>query len=106
VEFPDALADVGGGMVRDWYGGLDPETRERVIFYTLMGSHNQNSRSMIIDAEVGFLVAHWPGIIPYIDLITLIGQTTWLGSPADLDGRLPLDTGWKRRLANWVRLAM
>jgi phosphatidylserine/phosphatidylglycerophosphate/cardiolipin synthase-like enzyme len=93
-------------MVQDWYGGLDSTARERVIFYTLMGSHNQNSRSMVIDAEVGLLVAHWPGIIAYLDLITLIGQTRWLDTPADLDGLLPLDTGWKRRLANWVRLGM
>jgi hypothetical protein len=106
VEYPDAFPDVGGGMVQDWYRGLDPATRERVIFYTMMGSHNQNSRSMIIDAEVGFLIAHWPAIIPYIDLITLIGQTEWLETPAALDGLLPLNAGWKRRLAHWVRLAM
>jgi hypothetical protein len=106
LEVPDALADVGGGMVEDWYASLEPAVRERVIFYTLMGSHNQNSRSMVIDAEVGFLVAHWPGIIPYIDLITLIGQTKWIETPGDLEGLLPLDSGWKRRMAHWVRVAM
>jgi hypothetical protein len=106
AELPDALADVGGGMVQDWYASLDPATRERVIFYTMMGSHNQNSRSMLIDAEVGFLIAHWPAIIPYIDLITLIGQTEWLTSHAQLDGLLPRDNRWKQRIANWVRLVM
>jgi hypothetical protein len=105
-EYPETLPDVGGGMVQDWYGGLDAATRERVVFYTLMGSHNQNSRSMVIDAEIGFLIAHWPSIIPHIDLITLIGQTRWIETPAELDGLLPRDTGWKRRLAHWVRLAL
>jgi hypothetical protein len=106
AEYPESLPDVGGGMILDWYGGLADDTRERVVFYTLMGSHNQNSRSMVIDAEIGFLIAHWPSIIPYIDLVTLVGQTRWIGTPAELDGLLPRDTGWKRRMANWVRLAL
>jgi hypothetical protein len=106
AEYPETLPDVGGGMVQDWYGGLDAATRERVVFYTLMGSHNQNSRSMVIDAEIGLLIAHWPSIIPYIDLITLIGQTRWIETPAELDGLLPLDGGWKRRMAHWIRLVL
>jgi hypothetical protein len=106
AEYPETLPDVGGGMVQDWYGGLDAATRERVVFYTLMGSHNQNSRSMVIDAEIGLLIAHWPSIIPYIDLITLIGQTRWIETSAELDGLLPLDSGWKRRIAHWIRLVL
>jgi phosphatidylserine/phosphatidylglycerophosphate/cardiolipin synthase-like enzyme len=106
AEIPDAIADVGGGMVRDWYDSLDEATRERVVFYTVMGSHNQNTRSMVIDAEVAFVIAHWPAIIPYIDLITLIGQTEWPETVDELNGLLPVDGRWKRRLANWVRLAM
>jgi hypothetical protein len=106
IDIPDAFADVGGGMVSDWYRRLDDGARERVIFYTMMGSHNQNSRSMLIDAEAGLLLAHWPAVIPYLDLITLIGQTEWPASAAALDGLLPVDPPWKQRLANWVRLAM
>ncbi|MBR9988736.1 MAG: hypothetical protein KFH98_03215 [Gemmatimonadetes bacterium] len=105
-KYPDPLPEAGRGMVQDWYEGLTDAERERVVFYTFMGSHNQNSRSMVIDAEVGFLIAHWPGIIPYIDLITIIGQTQWIEMPAQLDGLLPLDTGWKRRMAHWIRIAM
>jgi hypothetical protein len=103
---PDAIADAGGSMVIDWFATLDEHTRERVIFYTLMGSHNQNSRSIVIDAEVGFLISQWPAVVPYIDLIVLLGQTQWIDAPDDLAALLPLDSGWKRRLAHWVRLAM
>jgi hypothetical protein len=102
----EPFADVGGGMVRSWYEELDDETRDRVIFYTLMGSHNQNSRSMVIDAEVGFLISQWPAIIPYIDLVVIVGQTRWLESAADLAAVLPLDRGWRRSMAHWLRLAM
>jgi hypothetical protein len=101
-----AIADVGGGMVREWRGGLDNEVRDRVVFYTLMGSHNQNNRSIVIDAEVGFLMSGWPAIIPQIDLVVIIGQTTWLDGPSDLEALLPLDTGWKRRITHWWRMAM
>jgi hypothetical protein len=105
-EYPEAIADVGAGMVRDWYERLDDATRERVIFYTLMGSHNQNTRSIVIDAEVGLLIAQWPAIIPYIDLITIMGQTQWIVQAAEVWPLLPLDRGWKRRLAFLTRLAL
>jgi hypothetical protein len=93
-------------MVSDWFATLDEHDRDRVIFYTLMGSHNQNSRSIVIDAEVGFLISQWPAVVAYIDLIVLLGQTRWIDAPDDLAALLPLDSGWKRRLAHWVRLAM
>jgi hypothetical protein len=104
--FPDALVDAGSGMVQDWMDGLDREARERVVFYTLMGSQNQNSRSMVIDAEVGFLVSGWPAIIPYLDFITIAGQSVWVEDPSELDGLLPRDGGWKRRVVDWFRLAL
>jgi hypothetical protein len=101
-----AIADVGGGMVREWRDGLDEEVSDRVVFYTLMGSHNQNNRSIVIDAEVGFLMSGWPAIIPQIDLVVIIGQTTWVDGPSNLEALLPLDTGWKRRVTHWWRMAM
>jgi hypothetical protein len=105
-DYPEAVADVGGGMIKDWYAALDAKTREHVVFYTLMGSHNQNSRSFVIDAEVGFLISQWPSVIPYMDLITIMGQTQWIEEPDDLAPLLPLDTGWRRRVAHWARLAL
>jgi hypothetical protein len=106
AAFPEAIADVGGGMVRDWHASLDPHTAGRVVFYSLMGSHNQNNRSMVIDAETGFLMSGWPAIIPHIDFIVLIGQTTWLDDAAELAPLLPLETGLRRRLAHWFRLTL
>jgi hypothetical protein len=106
ATFPDAFADAGSGMVHDWFAELDAPTRERVVFYTMMGSHNQNSRSLVIDAEVGFLVSGWPAIIPYIDFFTIAGQTIWLDGAAGLDGLLPRGSTLKRRVVRWIRLAL
>jgi hypothetical protein len=105
-EFPEGLQDVGWGMVEEWHASLDPDARSRVVFYALMGSHNQNSRSMVIDAEVGFLISQWPAVIPHIDLIVLMGQTRWMDTAADLAAWLPPNEGRRWRLAHWVRLAL
>jgi len=35
-----------------------------------------------------------------------MGQTQWIEEPDDLPPLLPLDTGWRRRVAHWARLAL
>jgi hypothetical protein len=70
-----------------------------------MGSQNQNARSMVEDGEVAIVVSSWPSIIPYLDLLTLIGQSRWLTGPADLSSLLPAQSGVKRRVAHWLKLA-
>lgn len=104
-EFPDAIIDVGGGVVQTWFNGLTPEARERVVFYTVMGSQNQNARSMVSDGEDAFVVSNWPSIIPYLDLIALVGQSRWLEDAADLDKLLPPQSKTRTRLAHWFKLA-
>ncbi|HUF28923.1 MAG TPA: hypothetical protein VMM18_18220 [Gemmatimonadaceae bacterium] len=102
----DALLDAGRGMVQDWFARLDPDTRERVVFYTVVGSQNQNYRSMIIDGEVGLVISRWPSIIPYLDLISIVGQSHWLEQPSDLKGRLPESSAWRWRIGRWVKLVL
>jgi hypothetical protein len=99
------ILDIGTAVVTDWFAQLPPEVRNRVVFYTVMGSQNQNARSMVEDGEVAIVVSSWPSIIPYLDLLTLIGQSRWIDDPADLDALLPPHSGIRRRLAHWLRLA-
>jgi hypothetical protein len=103
-EFPDAIIDVGGGVVQAWFDSLTPEDRERVVFYIVMGSQNQNARSMVSDGEDAFVVSNWPSIIPYLDLIALVGQCRWLEDPAALDELLPPQSKTRTRLAHWFKL--
>lgn len=104
-EYPDAILDVGTGYVADWHASLTPEQRERLQFYTIMGSQNQNYRSMVMDAEVAFVVANWPSIIPYLDAISLIGQSKWIEDPAELDPLLPAMGRFITFFSHWGRLA-
>lgn len=104
-EYPDALLDVGSDVLRRWHDGLSPAARERVIFYTVIGSANQNDRSMVTDGEDALVLSNWPSVIAYIDLISLVGQSRWIEEPAELDALIPRQSSFKTRLAHWFKLA-
>ncbi len=104
-RYPDALLVVGDGTVRRWFDALTSADRERVIFYTVMGSQNQNTRSMVMDAEDALVISGWPSIIPYIDLVSVIGQSVWLDDPAQLRALLPPKSALQTRLSHWLYLA-
>ena len=101
---PPAL-EVGREAVTDWFAQLTRAERSRVVFYTIMGSQNQNARSMVQDGEVAIVVSSWPSIIPYLDLLTIIGQSRWIEEPADLAALLPPHGALKRKVAHWGKLA-
>jgi hypothetical protein len=103
---PEATIDVGGHMVRTWLERLDEEAQERVVFFSLMGSQNQNYRSMIMDGEVAFVAAHWPAVVPYMDLVSIVSQSRWFDDPDDLAELLPEYSEWRRRLGRWIKIAL
>jgi len=104
-EVQDPILDVGSGEVQGWYEGLDATARERAIFYTIMGSQNQNSRSMVMDAEDALVVANWPSVIPYLDVVSLIGQSQWVSTQGELDRLLPPMGPLRVFISHWARLA-
>ncbi|MEO6444170.1 MAG: hypothetical protein ABIZ91_05980 [Gemmatimonadaceae bacterium] len=104
-EYPDALRDVGGEELRRWHAELPASERERVVFFTILGSANQNDRSLTLDGEDALVISRWPSIIAYLDLISLIGQSQWIDDPAQLEAFLPRHSSFKTRLAHWFKLA-
>lgn len=100
---PEDLYRIGDGYVQDWFDSLSDADSARVVFYTVMGSQNQNARSMVMDGEDALIISGWPSVIPYIDLIALIGQSEWLEDPADLQRLLPPQSKMRTRLAHWFR---
>ncbi len=83
-----------------------PAALGRVVFFSVMGSHNQNHRSMVIDGEVTFVTSQWPAVIPYIDLVSVVGQSRWIDDPMELQELLPQYPEWKRRLGRWLKIAL
>lgn len=101
----DARIDVGSDVVQRWYDELAPDDRERVVFYTLIGSANQNDRSMVSDGEASLLMSGWPSVTATIDLISLIGQSRWISDPAELDRLLSRRHAIATRVAHWFKFA-
>ncbi len=99
------LDDPGAQYIGRWYDSLDVTARERVVFYTIMGSQNQNARSMVMDAEDALVVAKWPATIPYLDALALIGQSHWVETQAELDRYVPRMGPFLTLLTHWARLA-
>jgi hypothetical protein len=101
---PVGIPPIGSADVNRWYEGLPADVRSRVIFYTIMGSQNQNFRSMVTDAEDALIVANWPAVIPYLDAISLVGQSKWAETQADIDAHIPPVLAIQALIAHWGRL--
>ena len=100
---PTANSRLGDAAVQRWLNEMPRDARERVIFYTMLGSSNQNDRSVVSDGEDALIISNWPSIIPYLDLLSLVGQSQWLDDPKQLDALLPRQNIVKRRFAHWFK---
>jgi hypothetical protein len=102
-EHPEPLIDVGEEVVRRWYAELPVAQRERVVFYTMLGSANQNDRSFTSDGEIAITLSNWPAVIPYLDLLSIIGQSKWVETTDELDALLPRRSIVLTRVAHWFK---
>ena len=71
-----------------------------MIFYTLMGSTNQNARGFSMDGEVMMAMSGWPAVTPKLDLLSMIGQSRWVETREELDALLPPRSALVRRLSH------
>jgi hypothetical protein len=104
-EESQAQGDMGGDALQRWHAELSPAERERVVFFTVVGSANQNERSLTLDGEDALIISRWPSVLAYLDFITLVGQSTWINDPSALEAYLPRQGAVRRTLAHWFKLA-
>ncbi|MEJ2371784.1 MAG: hypothetical protein P8Y07_13160, partial [Gemmatimonadales bacterium] len=76
-----------------------PETLEKFVAYLMVGSYNQNYRSMLMDGEVMLTVEGGAVIYGLIDYLSLLGTATWVDSLEELEEYLPAYGGLKYMLA-------
>jgi hypothetical protein len=76
-----------------------PATRERFVAYLMVGSFNQNYRSMLMDGEVMLTVEGGAVVHGLIDYLALLGVTTWIDNLEQLEEYLPAYGGLKFKLA-------
>jgi hypothetical protein len=99
---PDVI-DVGQPMIDRWLAELTPAEREPLVLYLMLGSHNQNYRSMLLDGEDAFVVAGTNINAGLFDLAALTGQVHWVEDVKELSRFYPRRSSLMIRLASWLR---
>jgi hypothetical protein len=72
-----------------------PAVLEKFVAYLMVGSYNQNYRSMLMDGEVMLTVEGGAVIQGLIDYLSLLGTTTWVDTLEELERHLPAYGGLK-----------
>lgn len=80
-----------------------PAERERILYFLLIGSANQDYRSMLLDGEASMLLSGWSGIVALIDFILITSLSVWIDDLETLDALLPAPSGFRRGVARWIR---
>jgi phosphatidylserine/phosphatidylglycerophosphate/cardiolipin synthase-like enzyme len=80
-----------------------PAARERAAYYLIVGSANQDYRSMYLDGEASVLLAGRSAVVGLVDFALLAALSVWVEDVASLDALLPPPTGLQRLVARWVR---
>jgi len=83
-----------------------PEVVERALAYFIVGSSNQDYRSMIMDGEVAVVLAHRAAMNGFFDSIGIAGSATYLDSVDELNQYLPYITGMKWKLSRWIKVSL
>ncbi len=103
TQQPDSALVLGDIAIKRWRESLSAAQRERLLFYTVLGSANQNDRSMVSDGEDALVISNWPAVIPYLDLLSLVGQCDWVDGPEQLEALLPRQGRLRTSIAHWFK---
>ena len=101
-----ALQRVGAGAINPLLDTLPLGERPRWAFFLMVGSANENYRSMLMDGEAMVLVSGWTSLYAVPDFVLLTGVATWIDDQAELDRRLPPRGGLTRTIARALRMGL
>ena len=90
-------------LVDSFRAHLPEESRKRVIYFLVIGSANQNYRSMFMDGEASVVLADWSGVASLIDMSLIANLSVWVDDLPALDDLLPPPSGFQRAVARWIR---
>jgi phosphatidylserine/phosphatidylglycerophosphate/cardiolipin synthase-like enzyme len=102
----DAMQKVGALAINPVLANIPPGTRYHWVFFLMVGSANQDYRSMAMDGEAALLVSNWTTLYAVPDFVLLTGLVTWVDDQAELDRLLPPPGAFKRWIARWIRMAL
>ena len=99
----ESLAKASKALEDSFRLHLSPQQRERVAYYLIVGSANQDYRSMFMDGEASVLLSRWSGILGLIDFGIIANLSIWVDDLRMLDELLPPPTKFKGKMARWLR---
>jgi hypothetical protein len=102
----DALAVASQRLASVFRTTLSPAQREHVMYYLLIGSANEDYRSMLMDGEASVLLSGWSGVVGLIDFSLIVNLSVWIDDLEMLDALIPPPTALQRTLARRVRFAL
>ncbi len=97
---PESRA-ASGGLFSEQARAQKPDTS---VYYLLMGSHNEDYRSALLDGEDVLLLAHYGAAVGIADFVLMPSLCTWVDSVDELHRYLPRKRPLVRRLASWARI--
>ena len=83
-----------------------PEVVAQAVGYFMVGSSNQDYRSMMMDGEVAVLMANRASMIGFFDSIGIAGAATYPESVEELNQYLPYITGMKWKISRWIKVSL
>ena len=85
---------------------MTEEDRSHIGLFFAVGSHNQNTRSLVLDGEVALVVAGWSAIYGLPDFLVIAGLSEWIDDLDELEELFPAYEGIKRRISRMIRIAV
>jgi hypothetical protein len=104
--YSDRIDPIAIGMVDEVLADLSPEEQRRVTMFLTVGSHNQNTRSLVLDGEVALVTAGWKSLSGLMDFITIAGLCDWIESVEELEELFPGYDGMARRISRFLRMSV
>lgn len=90
-------------VLRRGLAARPPPERDRGLLYLLLGSANQDYRSLMLDGEAMVVVSGAPALVGFFDFVVIAGQCRWVETLEELQALLPEPGNIRRLLARWIK---
>ncbi|MFV1987483.1 MAG: hypothetical protein ACC682_09375 [Gemmatimonadota bacterium] len=102
----DNLREAEWRLLDGWAADTPIEEQDRASVYLIVGSANQDYRSMYMDGEAAFVTTGVQAFRSVFDFLFLAGSATWVDTLEELERLLPEQSGFKWWLGRLIRDAL
>lgn len=102
----ESLAAASEQLQANFSAVLSPEERARVMYFLMIGSTNQDYRSMYMDGEASVLLSGWSGVVSLVDFGLIMTLSVWIDDLDMLDALIPPPTDFQRGVSRHFRPLM